>query len=75
MLDLGKSCVESCLDHGSGVVSAQLEPGTQTRLRIIGCIVGELDAEMSPAGKADNQHRLIDARKLHSPHRAAQDRT
>lgn len=62
MLDLGKSCVLAGLEHGSWVVGAQLEPGTQTRMLIIGCIVGELDAEMSPAGKADNEHRLMDAR-------------
>jgi hypothetical protein len=48
MLDLGKSCVEAGLEHGSWVVGAQLKPGNQTRLLIIGCIVGELDAEMSP---------------------------
>jgi hypothetical protein len=69
MLDLGKPCIE-----GSWVVGAQLKPGTQTRLLIVGCTVGELDAEMSPAGKADNEHRLIDARKLNGPYRAAQDR-
>jgi len=74
MLDLGKSCLEGGVQHGSWVVGAQLKPGTQTRLLIIGCIVGELDAQMSPAGKADNQHRLIDARKLNGPYRAAQDR-
>jgi hypothetical protein len=56
------------------MVGAQLKPGTQTRLLIIGCIVGELDAEMSPTGKADNEHRLIDARKLNGPYRTAQDR-
>jgi hypothetical protein len=28
---------------------------------------------MSPAGKADNGHRLADARKLDGSHRAAQD--
>jgi hypothetical protein len=74
MLYLGKSCLEGGLEHGSWVVGAQLKPGTQTRLLIIGCIVGELDAQMSPAGKADNEHRLIDARKLNGPYRAAQDR-
>jgi hypothetical protein len=29
---------------------------------------------MSPAGKANNKHRLTDARKLKSPYRAAHDR-
>ena len=67
VLDLGKSCLERRLEHRSGVVGAQLKPGTQTRLLIIGCIVGELDAEMSPAGKADNEHRLVDAQKLNGP--------
>lgn len=74
MLDLGKSCLEGGLEHGSWVVGSQLKPGTQTRLLIIRCSVSELDAEMSPAGKADNEHRLIDARKLDGPYRAAQDR-
>ena len=74
VLDLGKSCLERRLEHRSGVVGAQLKPGTQTRLLIIGCIVGELDAEMSPAGKADNEHRLVDAQKLNGPYRAPQDR-
>ena len=74
MLDLGKSCPEGDLEHGSRVVGAQLKPGTQARLLIIGCIVGELDAEMSPARKADNEHRLLDARKLNGPYPAAQDR-
>ena len=74
MPDLGKSCLQGGLEHGSWVVGAQLKPGTQTRLLIIGCIVGELDAQMSPTGKADNEHRLIDARKLDGPYRAAQDR-
>ena len=74
MLDLGKSCLEGGVQHGSWVVGAQLKPGTQTRLLIIGCIVGELDAQMSPAGKAGNEHRLIDARELNGPYRAAQDR-
>jgi hypothetical protein len=74
MLDLGKSCLEGGLEHGSRVVGTQLKPGPKTRLLIIGCLVGELDAQMSPAGKADNQHRLIDARKLNGPYRAAQDR-
>jgi hypothetical protein len=74
MLDLSKSCLEGGLEHGSRVLGAQLKPGTQPRLLIIGCIVGELDAQMSPAGKADDEHRLIDARKFNGPYRAAQDR-
>ncbi len=74
MLDLGKSCLEGGLEDGSRVVGAQLKPGTQPRLLIIGCIVGELDAEVSATGKADNEHRLIDAWKLNGPHRAPQDR-
>ena len=73
MLNLGKSCLERRLEHSSRVVGAQFQPGTQTRLLVIGCFVGELDAEMSPAGEADNEHRLIDARKLNAPYRAAQD--
>ena len=38
MLDLGKSCLERRLEHGSWVVGAQLKPGTQTRLLVIGGI-------------------------------------
>ena len=74
MLYFGESCLEGGLEDGSWVVGAQLKPGTQPRLLIIGCITRELDAEMSPAGKADNEQRLIDARKLNGPCRAAQDR-
>jgi len=51
MLNLGKSCLERRLEHSSRVVGAQFQPGTQTRLLVIGCFVGELDAEMSPPGK------------------------
>jgi hypothetical protein len=50
MLDLGKPCLESGLEHGSWVIGAQLEPGAQARLLIIGRVVGELDAEMSRPG-------------------------
>jgi hypothetical protein len=71
--DLGKSCAERGLEHGSWVVGAQLKPGTEPGLLVIRCIVDELDAEMSPARKADNEHRLVDARKLDGSHRAAQD--
>ncbi len=53
VLDLGKPCLEGGLEDGSWVVGAQLKPGTQTRLLIIGRIIGELDAEMSSAGKTD----------------------
>ena len=74
MLYFGESCLEGGLEDGSWVVGAQLKPGTQTRLLIIGCIIGELDAEMSSAGKADNKHRLIDGGKLNGPYRTAQDR-
>ena len=38
VLDLGKSCLERRLEHGSWVVGAQLKPGTQTRLLVIGGI-------------------------------------
>src|SRR5947209_16193318 len=62
--DLGQSCPEGGLVHSSRVIGAQLEPGAQARLLIVGCVVGELDAEMSPAGEADDEHRVIDAREL-----------
>src|SRR2546429_8959118 len=74
MLDLGQACLERRLEHSSRVVGAQLQPGTQTWLIVIGCVAGELDAEMSAAGETDDEHRLIDARKLNAPYRAAQDR-
>jgi hypothetical protein len=53
MLYFGKSCLEAAwrTADGSWIVGAQLKPGTQTRLLIIGCITRELDAEMSPPGK------------------------
>jgi len=51
MLDLGKSGLERGLEHRGWVVGAQLKPGAQARLLVIGCFAGELDAEMSPAGK------------------------
>ena len=51
VFDLSEPCLERRLEHGSWVVSAQLEPGTQTWLLVIGCFVGELDAEMPPPGK------------------------
>jgi len=60
--DLGKSRVERGLEHGSRIVGARLKPGAEPGLLVIRRIVGELDAEMSPAGKADNEHRLVDAR-------------
>ena len=49
--DLGESCVERGPVHGGRVVGAQLEPGAKPRLHVIGCSVGELDAEMSPPAK------------------------
>jgi len=51
MLDLGKSCVERGLEHGSWVLGAQLQPGTEPRLLVIWCIVGEFDAQMPSPGK------------------------
>src|SRR5690349_10143666 len=74
VVDLGKSRVERGLKHSSWVVGAQLQPGTEPRLLVIRCIVGELDAQMSSPGKADHEHRLVDARKVDSPHRAIQHR-
>jgi hypothetical protein len=74
VLDFGESRLERRLENGSWVVSAQLKPGTQTRLLVIRCFVGELNAEMAPAGKADNEHRQIDAGKLNGPYGTAQDR-
>jgi hypothetical protein len=74
VLDLGKSCPERRLEHGSRIFCAQLKPGAQARLLVIGCIVGELDTEMSAARKTDHQHGLFDSRELCSPYRTAQDR-
>ena len=51
MPDLGQSCPEGGLVHGSRVIGAQFEPGAQARLLFVGCVVRELDAEMSPPGK------------------------
>ena len=44
VLDLGKSRVECGLEHRSWVGGAQFQPGTEPRLVVIWCIVGELDA-------------------------------
>src|SRR5690349_21774114 len=74
VLDFGESGLQRGLEYRGWVVGAQLKPGAQARLLVIGCVVGELDAEMSAAGKADHEHRLIDAGELNGPHGAAQDR-
>ena len=71
VLDLGQPCAKRGLEHGSWVVSPQLKPGTQPRLLVIWCLVGELDAQMPSAGKADDEHGLVDARPLNGPHRTA----
>jgi hypothetical protein len=71
VLDLAEPGTERGLEHGSRVVGAQLKPGTEPRVLIIGRVVGELDAQMPSAGKADDQHGLADARPLNGPHRAA----
>jgi hypothetical protein len=52
VLDFGKSGPERGLEHRGWVAGAQLKPGAQARLLVIGCVVGELDAEMSPAGES-----------------------
>lgn len=72
--DLHKACVQCRPQHGSWVVGAQFKPGAEPGLLIIWRLVGELDAEMPAAGKTDDEHRLIDARELDGPHRAAQER-
>jgi hypothetical protein len=71
MLDLDKTCVQGCPKHGRWVVGAQFKPGAETRLIIIRCVVGELDAEVPATGKADHEHRLVDAWELDRPHWAA----
>jgi hypothetical protein len=74
VLDLGQACAERRLEYCSWVVGAQFKPGTKPWLLVIGCIVGELDAQMAATGKADDEHRLVDAWVLDGSHRAAQDR-
>jgi len=66
--DLGKSCVEGGLQDGSWVIGAQLKPGTEPGMLIVGCVVGELNAQMPASRKADDQHGLVDARPFHGPH-------
>ena len=51
MPDLGQSCPEGGLVHSSRVIGAQFQPGPQARLLIVGCIIGELDAEVTAAGE------------------------
>jgi hypothetical protein len=58
----------------TSTVPGPAKPGAKPRLLVIGCSVGELDAEISPAGKADHEHRLVDAREFDGAHRAAQGR-
>ena len=74
MPDLGKSCVERGLEQGSWIAGTQFEPCAEPGLLVVRRVVGEFDAEMPAAGKTDNKHRLIDARELDGPHRAAQER-
>ncbi len=69
--DLHKTCVQRGLQHCRRVVRAQFKPCAEPGLLIIWCVVGELDAEMPAAGKADDEHRLADARELDRPRRAA----
>ncbi len=51
MLDLRKSCLNCRLEHCNWVAGAQLDPRHQARLLVIGCILGELDTEISPQGR------------------------
>jgi hypothetical protein len=57
--DLSKACAERGLKHGGWVIGAQLKPGAEPRMLIVRCIVGELDAEMPSARKADNEPTLL----------------
>ena len=72
--DLGKSCVERGLEQGSWIAGTQFEPCAELGLLVVRRVVGEFDAEMPAAGKTDHEHRLVDARELDGPHRAAQER-
>ena len=51
VLDLGKSSLKRGLKHRSWVVGAQLKPGTQTRLLVIGCLGVNSMLRCPPPGK------------------------
>jgi hypothetical protein len=52
VLDPGESCAKRGLQHGGLDGGAQLQPGTETWVFIVGHVVGELDAQMPPAGES-----------------------
>jgi hypothetical protein len=72
-VDLHEACVHRNSQRRSGIVRAQLKPGAEPRLLIVGRVVGELDAEMTAAGETDQEHRVVDTRILNHPHRTPAD--
>jgi hypothetical protein len=62
VFDLYESCVQRASQHRGRIISPQLEPGAEPRLVIVRGFVGELDTEMTTAGEANQEHRLVDAR-------------
>jgi hypothetical protein len=71
---LGEPRLEGSSVHSGGVIGTKLEPGAQTRLLVIGCIAGELDAEMSSAGKLTTGIGWSNTGQFDGPDRTAQDR-
>ena len=71
MPDLAEAGIQHGSQHRSWITGAQFKPCAEPGLLIIRCVVGELDAEMAAVRKADNEHRLVDARILDHPHRTA----
>jgi hypothetical protein len=69
--DFGEACVQRCPQHGRRIVGAQFKPRAEPGLLIIWCVVGEFDAEMAAARKADKEHGLVDAGKCDRLYRAA----
>ncbi len=69
--DFGETCVQRCPQHGRRIVGAQFKPRAEPGLLIIWCVVGEFDAEMAAARKADKEHGLVDPGKRDRLYRAA----
>jgi hypothetical protein len=61
VLDLGKSFLERGLKQGSWSSARSSSQAPRRGYWSSECIVGELNAEMSPAREADHEHGLIDA--------------
>jgi hypothetical protein len=55
VLDLGQPRIQRGAHDGGWVLGAQFEPGPEPGLVIVGCLVGELDAEAPAVGELDDK--------------------